>query len=94
MSQFGLSASNPHWSYGATSPYSPYLGPATGAGTGGGSGGSGGGFNTPAALELAAVAATGPPGTGTNSAGPLDITTVQHPAATNDAFASSRKFVV
>lgn len=44
MGQFGLSATNSHWGYGAASPYSSYLGPAGALGS---CAAAGSGFSAP-----------------------------------------------
>ncbi|KAJ9573924.1 hypothetical protein L9F63_008697, partial [Diploptera punctata] len=54
MGQFGLSATNSHWGYGAATPYSSYLGPAGALGS---CAAAGGGFNAPA-LGFSTAAAT------------------------------------
>jgi hypothetical protein len=54
MGQFGLSATNSHWGYGAASPYSSYLGPAGALGS---CAAAGGGFGAPA-LGFSTAAAT------------------------------------
>lgn len=56
MGQFGLSATNSHWGYGAASPYSSYLGPAGALGS---CAAAGGGFGAPAlGFSAAATAAS------------------------------------
>nr|CAD7448631.1 unnamed protein product [Timema bartmani] len=54
MGQFGLSATNNHWGYGAASPYSSYLGPSALSSCAA----AGGGFNTPALGFSAATTTT------------------------------------